>query len=152
MPDRKITYEIQEHFGTIARYDGGWNKELNLISWNGGAAKFDIREWDEHHERMKRGVTLTPWEMRRVVDLYIARNNDAAVARGRAIEAERNARRIAARKKADEDNGNAGVNESQEETSREECAADEAERQAQVEAEALEGAMPPEEEENHITA
>jgi len=102
MPDKNITCEIQEHFGVISHYDSGWNKELNLISWNGAAAKFDIRDWDEHHERMSRGVTLTPREMRKLVDLYVIRNNDAAVERGRAIEAERNARREAARKRKEE--------------------------------------------------
>ena len=71
-----------------------------MVRWNGAAAKYDIREWDEHHEQMRRGVTLTPWEMRKVVDLFVSRNNHAAVAKGRAIEAERNARRVAARRKA----------------------------------------------------
>ncbi|MBR4020345.1 MAG: hypothetical protein IKI99_03450 [Firmicutes bacterium] len=124
MPDRDFTFEIQEHFGVISSRDG-WNKELNLVRWNGAAAKYDIREWDEHHEQMHRGITLTPWEMRNVVDLFVSRNNHAAVARGRAIEAGRNARRIAARQKAEE-------------------TAAEMERQAELEA--LEGAAPPFEE------
>ena len=96
MPDRNITFEIKEHLGTIAKYGTGWNKELNIISWNGGAPKFDIRDWDEHHVKLSRGVTLSSWEMRKMVDLYIARNNDLAVERGKSIEAERNARKEAA--------------------------------------------------------
>ena len=96
MPDRNITFEIKEHLGTIAKYGSGWNKELNIISWNGAAPKFDIRDWDEHHEKMSRGVTLNQWEMRKLHDLYLARNNRVAVARGRALEAERNARKEAA--------------------------------------------------------
>lgn len=126
MPDKNFTFEIQEHFGVINSREDGWSKELNLIRWNGGTAKYDIREWDEHHEHMRKGVTLTPWEMRKMVDLFVSRNNDAVVARGRAIEAERNARRIAARQKA-------------------EAAASEMERNA--EQEALEGAIPPSAEE-----
>lgn len=100
MPDRDFTFEIEEHFGTISKRDDGWSKELNLVKWNGGSAKYDIREWDPHHEQMRRGITLTQWEMRNLVDLFISRNNHAAVARGRAIEADRNARRLAARQKA----------------------------------------------------
>ena len=100
MPDRDFTFEIEEHFGVISSRDDEWFKELNLVRWNGGQAKYDIREWDKHHEQMRRGVTLTPWEMRNLVDLFISRNNHAAVARGRAIEAERNARKLAARQKA----------------------------------------------------
>lgn len=96
MPDRNITFEIKEHLGTIGKYESGWNKELNVISWNGATAKYDIRDWDEHHERMSRGVTLSQWEMRKMVDLYVTRNNERAVARGKAIEAERNARKDAA--------------------------------------------------------
>ena len=96
MPERNITFEIKEHLGTIAKYGTGWNKELNIISWNGGTPKFDIRDWDEHHEKMSRGVTLSQWEMRKMADLYIARNNAKAVERGKAIEAQRNARKEAA--------------------------------------------------------
>lgn len=102
MPDRNITFEIREHLGTIAKYGTGWNKELNLISWNGGTPKFDIRDWDDHHEKPSRGVTLSQWEMRKMVDLYIARNNRQAVERGRAIEDERNARRAASYRQYEE--------------------------------------------------
>ena len=104
MPDRNFTFQIEEHLGTISKREregeGGWSKELNLIRWNGAAAKYDIREWDEHHEHMSKGITLSPWEMNKMVDLFVSKNNDAAVARGRALEAERNARRITARQRA----------------------------------------------------
>ena len=93
MPERNITFEIKEHLGTIANYETGWNKELNIISWNGAPAKYDIRDWDEFHTRMSRGVTLNPWEMRKMADLYLTRNSERAVSRGKAIEAERNKRR-----------------------------------------------------------
>lgn len=35
-----------------------WHNEVNLISWNGGKPVFDIREWDEDHNRMRYGVKL----------------------------------------------------------------------------------------------
>ena len=54
MPDNTFTFEIREHLGVIARYESGWRKELNLVSWNGGAPKYDVRDWDPHHERMSR--------------------------------------------------------------------------------------------------
>lgn len=43
MPERNndITYEILEHLGTISNWDSGWNRELNLISWNGAKPKYD---------------------------------------------------------------------------------------------------------------
>ena len=137
MPDRDFTFEIEEHFGVISSREDGWNKELNLVRWNGAAAKYDIREWDEHHEQMRRGVTLNQWEMRKLIDLFISRNNHAAVARGRAIEAERNARRIAARRKSEA----AAATEAAAEQESEEV---ESLPSAEVEeVQALEGATPP---------
>ena len=41
----EVTFEIIEEIGIISTQDTGWTKEINLVSWNGGAAKYDIREW-----------------------------------------------------------------------------------------------------------
>lgn len=79
MQEKNITYEIKEHLGVIKEYETGWKKELNLISWNGAVTKYDIRDWDENHERMSRGVTLHPGEMRTMVDLYISCNNKKVI-------------------------------------------------------------------------
>ena len=73
MPDKNITFEIREYLGVISQHDSGWNKELNIISWNGQSPKYDLGDWDPHHERMSRGITLLPGEMRKLVDLYFAR-------------------------------------------------------------------------------
>ena len=104
MPERNanITYEILEHLGTISNWDSGWNRELNLISWNGGKPKYDIRDWSADHERMSKGITLHPWEMRNLVDLYLTNNSEKAVAAGRAKEAERRERREAYRQASSE--------------------------------------------------
>lgn len=56
-------YEIIEELGVLSENAKGWRKELNLISWNGGAPKYDIREWAPDHERMGKGVTLTEEEL-----------------------------------------------------------------------------------------
>ena len=55
----QITFEIKEHIGVLCVYHTGWKKELNLVSWNGNAPKYDIRDWDPDHERMSRGITLS---------------------------------------------------------------------------------------------
>ena len=47
----------------------GYTKEANFISWNGNAAKLDIREWHPNHERCGKGITLTKDEGR---NLYAA--------------------------------------------------------------------------------
>ena len=55
----EIRYEVVEHIGVLAEKSNGWNREINIVAWNGGKPKFDIRDWDENHERMTKGITLT---------------------------------------------------------------------------------------------
>ena len=43
-------YEITQELGVISESKSGWTRELNLVSWNGGAPKFDIRDWAPGHE------------------------------------------------------------------------------------------------------
>ncbi len=62
--DREVTFAVEEHIGVIGVSPTGWRKELNMVSWNGNAAKFDIREWDEDHSHMSRGVTMNKDEMK----------------------------------------------------------------------------------------
>ena len=64
----ELKYEIVEHIGVLSENARGWRKELNLVSWNGGAPKYDIRDWAPDHSRMSRGVTLHEKEMRLIVD------------------------------------------------------------------------------------
>ena len=66
---REISFDIVEEIGVLTTYTTGWSKELNLVSWNGGQAKYDIRYWDPGHSRMSRGVTLKEQEMRQIVEL-----------------------------------------------------------------------------------
>ena len=61
MPD--IKYEILKTIGILSENIRGWKKELNLISWNGGKPKYDIRDWAPEHEKMGKGVTLTEEEL-----------------------------------------------------------------------------------------
>jgi hypothetical protein len=65
----EIKYEIQQTVGTISQSPKGWNKELNLISWNGNAPKYDLRDWAPDHTKMGKGVTLTTEELKVLRDL-----------------------------------------------------------------------------------
>ena len=40
-----------------------------MVSWNDRPAKYDIRDWDENHEKMGKGITLSETEMQNLVDL-----------------------------------------------------------------------------------
>ncbi|WP_026522915.1 YdbC family protein [Butyrivibrio sp. VCB2001] len=55
-------YEIVEELGVLSTSAKGWTKELNKVSWNGGAPKYDIRDWAPEHEKMGKGVTLNDEE------------------------------------------------------------------------------------------
>ena len=40
-----------------------------MISWNGAAEKYDIRDWASEHEKMGKGITLTEKELRELKKL-----------------------------------------------------------------------------------
>ncbi|ACO84397.1 YdbC family protein [Clostridium botulinum] len=64
-----IKYEIKEEVGVISESSKGWTKELNLISWNGKEAKYDLRDWAPEHEKMGKGVTLSKDELIKLREL-----------------------------------------------------------------------------------
>ncbi len=59
----KFSYEIVETIAVLSEGSKGWQKELNLISWNGRAPKYDLRDWAPDHEKMGKGVTLSKEEL-----------------------------------------------------------------------------------------
>ena len=75
--DRDVTFEIMEEIGIISTQDTGWTREINLVRWNGGVAKYDIRDWDPYHQRMSKGITLTEDEMRRMLNAMRRRRSNA---------------------------------------------------------------------------
>lgn len=64
-----IKFEIKETLGVLSKSNKGWKKELNLISWNGREAKYDIREWAPERENMGKGVTFTKDELKALRDI-----------------------------------------------------------------------------------
>ena len=69
-------YEIVEELGVLSTSAKGWTKELNKVSWNGGAPKYDIRDWAPDHEKMGKGVTLTDEELSALKDLLNKYSDD----------------------------------------------------------------------------
>lgn len=67
MPE--IKFEIKEHIAVLSESAKGWRKELNLISWNGGAPKYDLRDWSPNHEKMGKGITLSLEEVQKLKDI-----------------------------------------------------------------------------------
>lgn len=65
----ELSYEIVKELGVISVSPKGWQKELNLISWNGREPKYDIRDWAPDHEKMGKGITLSAEEVSALRDL-----------------------------------------------------------------------------------
>ena len=64
-----IKFEIKKEIGVLSESAKGWKKELNLVSWNDAAPKYDIREWSPNHEKMGKGITLTEDELKKLGDM-----------------------------------------------------------------------------------
>ena len=64
-----IEYEIVKHFGVLSTSKSGWNKELNMVSWSGRSPKLDLRDWAPGHEKMGKGITLSPEEASKLAEL-----------------------------------------------------------------------------------
>ena len=74
MPE--IKYEVVDKIGIVSEGNNGWNKELNLISWNEREPVYDIRTWSPDHEKMGKGVTITVAEAKALRDMLNALNLD----------------------------------------------------------------------------
>lgn len=72
----KVTYKIIDTLGVIDqrtdRKGVVWAKEVNIVSWNDHEPKVDVREWNEDHTQMKKGITLTFEEADKVADILTA--------------------------------------------------------------------------------
>ncbi len=64
-----IKFEIKENCGTLSQNAKGWSKEVNFISWNERSPKYDIRDWDDNHEKMGKGVTLSLEELKKLKEI-----------------------------------------------------------------------------------
>lgn len=72
--NREITYDIKEKIGVIKTFNSGWRKELNVVAWNGGNPKYDIRDWDMDYKHMTKGITMYPDEMAALAELLKSRD------------------------------------------------------------------------------
>lgn len=62
-----LEFEIVKNVAVLSTEKrSGWTKELNLISFNDAAPKYDLRSWDPNHVKMSKGVTLSKDEMRKL--------------------------------------------------------------------------------------
>lgn len=55
----ELKFDITHHIGVLSEGNKGWKREINLVSWNERSPKVDIRDWDENHSKMGKGITMT---------------------------------------------------------------------------------------------
>ena len=67
--DDEIECQIIETYGAFSQGIKFWNKEVNLVSWNGRPPKLDIRNWQMDHAKCGKGITLTREEAGELVKL-----------------------------------------------------------------------------------
>lgn len=63
MAKKEFTFEIVKELGVLSTNKSGWNRELNVVSWNGAKPKMDIRDWSPDHSKMSKGIALTAEEI-----------------------------------------------------------------------------------------
>jgi hypothetical protein len=64
----ELKYEIIKTLGVLSEGSRGWQKEINLVSWNGRNPKLDVRDWSPDHQRMGKGLTFTREELKKLRD------------------------------------------------------------------------------------
>lgn len=64
----EVKFEIVERLVVLKDRKPAWDLEFNLVSWNGGEPKYDIREWNEDHTRCGKGVALDEESLKKLVE------------------------------------------------------------------------------------
>ena len=60
----EFKYEITERIAVLSQNPNGWERQLNMVSWNGNPPKYDIRDWSPDGSRMAKGISLTEEELK----------------------------------------------------------------------------------------
>ena len=60
----EFTYEVTERIAVLSTNARGWERQLNMVSWNGNPPKYDIRDWSPDGSRMAKGISLTEEELK----------------------------------------------------------------------------------------
>lgn len=60
----EFTYEVTERIAVLSTNARGWERQLNMVSWNGNPPKYDIRDWSPDGNRMAKGISLTEEELK----------------------------------------------------------------------------------------
>lgn len=65
----EIKFDIIKNIGVLSEGAKGWKREVNVISWNDRKPKIDIRDWDEEHLKMRKGITISKEELNKLKEI-----------------------------------------------------------------------------------
>ncbi|WP_294497587.1 PC4/YdbC family ssDNA-binding protein [uncultured Gemmiger sp.] len=65
----EFKYEITERIGVLSTNAKGWERQLNMISWNDHEPKYDIRDWSPDGTKMSKGISMTRDEIAVLKDI-----------------------------------------------------------------------------------
>ena len=65
----EFKYEITERIAVLSTNARGWERQLNMISWNDHEPKYDIRDWSPDGTKMSKGISLSHDEMAVLKDI-----------------------------------------------------------------------------------
>ncbi len=55
----EFKYEITQRIAVLSTNPNGWERQVNLVSWNDREPKYDIRDWSPDGTKMGKGISLT---------------------------------------------------------------------------------------------
>ena len=65
----EFTYEVTERIAVLSTNARGWERQLNMVSWNSAEPKLDIHDWSPDYNRCTSRGTFTKDEARTLVKL-----------------------------------------------------------------------------------
>ncbi|NLS85266.1 MAG: hypothetical protein GXZ14_06660 [Ruminococcaceae bacterium] len=72
----EFKYEITERIGVLSQNPNGWERQLNMVSWNDREPKYDIRDWSPDGTKMGKGISLTHDEIEILKDILNSSDDD----------------------------------------------------------------------------
>lgn len=65
-----LEFQIIRPLGVLQENtNSNWSRELNIVSWNNNAPKYDLRDWSPAHNKMSKGISLSLDEMVRLYEI-----------------------------------------------------------------------------------
>ena len=55
----EFRYEVTERIAVLSTNASGWERQLNMVSWNDREPKYDIRDWSPDGSKMGKGISLS---------------------------------------------------------------------------------------------